>query len=147
MNNSTLNLLFLVESKGPSLSTLVHQCLGCPLDKSDQFSNWEKRPLRESQLVYAALDAYCLLEVYDVLRKCCDSVRFNFDDACYHLMSSPRAPKKKPKKHQNKKVLFFSAFKRFFWAILTICRTPLRPWRSLSRSLPVHTQKKCASQT
>lgn len=91
--------LFLVESKGPSLSTLVSKCLGRPLDKSDQFSNWEKRPLRESQLIYASLDAYCLLEVYDVLRSCSESVNFPFDDTCYNLMSSPRVPKKKPKRH------------------------------------------------
>ena len=38
---------------GESLSRLVHLCLGQPLDKSDQFSNWERRPLRESQMLYA----------------------------------------------------------------------------------------------
>ncbi|XP_014681233.1 PREDICTED: exonuclease mut-7 homolog [Priapulus caudatus] len=49
------------------LSELVYQCLGRPLDKREQYSNWERRPLRKSQLVYAVLDACCLLEVYDVL--------------------------------------------------------------------------------
>ena len=38
---------------GESLTCLVHLCLGQRLDKSDQFSNWERRPLRESQKLYA----------------------------------------------------------------------------------------------
>ncbi|XP_067328012.1 exonuclease mut-7 homolog isoform X2 [Anolis sagrei] len=51
------------------LSLLVQEVLGRPLDKAEQLSNWEKRPLREEQLLYAASDAYCLLEVYAKLLK------------------------------------------------------------------------------
>lgn len=50
------------------LSELVFLCLGMPLDKTYQLSDWERRPLSEDQLTYAALDAYCLLEVYEVLK-------------------------------------------------------------------------------
>lgn len=52
---------------GSSLSGLVQLCLGRKLDKSNQFSNWQQRPLRAEQVQYAALDAYCLLEIYDVM--------------------------------------------------------------------------------
>jgi uncharacterized protein with PIN domain len=84
-----------VRSSGPSLGTLVNHCLGRPLDKSDQFSNWEKRPLRDSQLFYAALDAYCLIQVYDVLKSCCEKGDFHFEETCYNLMTNEKMPKKK----------------------------------------------------
>ena len=35
------------------LSLLVQQCLGLPLDKTYQLSDWEQRPLLENQVVYA----------------------------------------------------------------------------------------------
>ncbi|XP_028353161.1 exonuclease mut-7 homolog [Physeter macrocephalus] len=61
---------------GPrGLSLLVQQVLRKPLDKMHQLSNWDRRPLGEGQLVYAAADAYCLLEVYWALRR--DPARFH----------------------------------------------------------------------
>ncbi|XP_075935722.1 exonuclease mut-7 homolog isoform X1 [Anarhichas minor] len=49
------------------LSLLVQQVLGRPLDKTEQMSHWEKRPLRISQIRYAVADACCLLDVYSAL--------------------------------------------------------------------------------
>lgn len=42
------------------LSLLVQHVLGKPLDKTEQMSNWEKRPLREEQILYAGLLTDCL---------------------------------------------------------------------------------------
>lgn len=36
-----------------SLSDLVKLCFGRPLNKTEQFSNWEKIPLRPDQIKYA----------------------------------------------------------------------------------------------
>lgn len=52
---------------GESLCALTEVCLGKKLDKSNQCSNWANRPLRQDQITYAALDAHCLLQIYQVL--------------------------------------------------------------------------------
>ncbi|XP_012558041.1 exonuclease mut-7 homolog isoform X2 [Hydra vulgaris] len=51
------------------LSLLIYRLLGQSLDKTFQVSDWDKRPLSTNQIQYAALDAFCLLEVYKVLNK------------------------------------------------------------------------------
>ncbi|XP_024892768.1 exonuclease mut-7 homolog [Temnothorax curvispinosus] len=74
-----------------SLSKLVELCFGQRLDKSDQFSNWELRPLRESQIIYAALDAYCLLEIYNVLADYSADMDIPFEDICAEIQYIPHA--------------------------------------------------------
>ncbi|CAF0809091.1 unnamed protein product [Rotaria sordida] len=56
-----------VSSKDKGLSEFVRLCFGKPLNKSEQCSNWERRPLRNAQILYAATDAYCLVEIYKFL--------------------------------------------------------------------------------
>merc|ERR1712043_79058 len=56
-------------SKKPSLRDLVRSLLQESLCKAEQCSNWCRRPLRKSQLHYAALDAWCLLPCSDSLVK------------------------------------------------------------------------------
>lgn len=45
-----------------SLKHICNEVLKKDLSKSDQVSYWLRNPLRKSQLHYAALDAYVLLE-------------------------------------------------------------------------------------
>lgn len=45
------------DSAEKGLSLLVQQVLGRPLDKTEQLSNWNKRPLRPSQVRYAGEEA------------------------------------------------------------------------------------------
>lgn len=86
-----------------SLSTIAEICLGKKLNKSDQFSNWEQRPLRESQIIYAALDAYCLLEIYETLDKQCEKYDIPFFDICLELQHVPHQSPKKNIKCQPQK--------------------------------------------
>ncbi|XP_015586273.1 exonuclease mut-7 homolog [Cephus cinctus] len=82
-----------------SLSKLVELCVGHRLDKSDQFSNWERRPLRESQITYAALDAYCLLEVFAALGTQAERKGVPFQEICAEVQHiAHKSPKKQSKK-------------------------------------------------
>ncbi|XP_045459028.1 exonuclease mut-7 homolog [Melitaea cinxia] len=74
------------DSGGNSLSSLVQACFGLPLEKAEQCSNWELRPLRSTQIDYAALDAFVLLEIYYHLQKLCAEQQINFDEVCNDVM-------------------------------------------------------------
>ncbi|XP_041741386.1 exonuclease mut-7 homolog [Coregonus clupeaformis] len=90
--------------EGPSekgLSLLVQQVLGKPLDKMEQLSNWERRPLRTSQLRYAAVDAYCLLDVYSALS--CDPACFGLPQDLCSISSLQTEKSKAEKKSKEEK--------------------------------------------
>jgi len=53
---------------GGGLARLVFNVVGQRLDKTEQCSDWARRPLTPSQEQYAAADAYILLAVFDGLR-------------------------------------------------------------------------------
>jgi len=44
------------------------------MSKGDQCSNWSKKPLRKSQLHYAALDAVICVMIYKEMGKLCENV-------------------------------------------------------------------------
>lgn len=52
---------------GHSLSAVVHRELGHYLDKTQQVSNWSRRPLADAQRAYAAADAEILLALHERL--------------------------------------------------------------------------------
>ncbi|GFV81858.1 exonuclease mut-7 homolog [Trichonephila clavipes] len=87
------------------LSKLCEIILGQPLNKEERLCDWEKRPLSESQLQYAALDAYCLIQMYDKLQHDAAKKNFNFDhlaNVSMFLTTSQWKPKKRLRgvKHQ-----------------------------------------------
>ncbi|MFO0554340.1 MAG: DEAD/DEAH box helicase [Polyangiaceae bacterium] len=53
---------------GHSLAMVCERELGIVLDKTEQTSNWSRRPLDADQLRYAALDAEVLLALYDCFK-------------------------------------------------------------------------------
>ncbi|XP_062120053.1 uncharacterized protein LOC133834453 [Humulus lupulus] len=51
-----------------SLATICNEVLGISLSKELQCSDWSLRPLTEAQRTYAALDAHCLLDIFEVFQ-------------------------------------------------------------------------------
>ncbi|KAJ8729404.1 hypothetical protein PYW08_000985 [Mythimna loreyi] len=96
--NNGLTLPGNSDNVGNSLSCLVQSCFGLPLEKSEQCSNWELRPLRNTQILYAALDAHVLIQIYDYLQKLCLEQQINFEEICNDVMlESKKKCTKKPK--------------------------------------------------
>ena len=52
------------DAKLSSLSKVCFEILGKKMDKREQIPDCSRRPLRENQITYAALDAVCLLKIY-----------------------------------------------------------------------------------
>lgn len=71
---------------------MVLAVTGLRLNKEEQFSNWESRPLRKAQILYAATDAYCLVDVFNILKGRAESLGVNFDDILTKLIKKKTAP-------------------------------------------------------
>ena len=54
-DNSENNEEHSVTSGPRGLSLLVRECFGKPLDKSQQLSDWERRPLKPEQMYYGGI--------------------------------------------------------------------------------------------
>ncbi len=79
--NSVFDTMLLAKALGypqPGLKAVAKIKLGIEVDKEEQDSNWVLRPLRESQLRYAAQDAALLLPL---LRRLADEVEDRKDES------------------------------------------------------------------
>jgi len=59
------------KSVTPGLKAIVAAHLGVTLDKREQCSDWDRRPLTDSQLTYAAADAAVLLDIAKAMKLTC----------------------------------------------------------------------------
>lgn len=68
--NNLIDLFEIIKLKKKKEINLKNVCslfFEKKMDKSEQFSNWGQIPLREAQIIYAALDAMCLVRVFEIL--------------------------------------------------------------------------------
>lgn len=56
-----------MRSPPPGLATVAQWYLGKPLDKREQCSNWDQRPLSRAQCTYAALDAWVCAAIFPMI--------------------------------------------------------------------------------
>ena len=61
-------------TRGDTLAAAAKAYLGKALDKSQQCSDWDARPLSEAQRAYAALDAVAVLLIHEKLRSVDDAI-------------------------------------------------------------------------
>ncbi|XP_015792888.2 exonuclease mut-7 homolog [Tetranychus urticae] len=61
------------------LSKLAYTVLGKYLVKDDQYTNWAMRPLTTDKIIYAATDAYVLLEIHEKLESWCQERAINYE--------------------------------------------------------------------
>ena len=74
------------------LAVVVASVLGAYVDKTEQCSDWQRRPLTRAQLAYAAADAHCLTVVFD--RCACaapDAIAAALADPDPNLLAEPPA--------------------------------------------------------
>lgn len=57
-----------------SLAYICEKITKKPMSKYEQISNWNRRPLRKSQIHYAAMDAFILLKIYEEMKKVLESI-------------------------------------------------------------------------
>lgn len=55
-----------MHKQAKSLAAICNEVLGISLSKELQCSDWSLRPLTEEQIAYAAMDAHCLLEIFNI---------------------------------------------------------------------------------
>ena len=70
IQDTALMYRFLLKSSNDiGLQGLVEEKLDIELEKQEQVSDWAKRPLSNSQLIYAATDVIYLFELFEILTK------------------------------------------------------------------------------
>ncbi|WP_338762219.1 ribonuclease D [Bernardetia sp. ABR2-2B] len=70
IQDTALMYRFLLKSSNDiGLQNLVEEKLDIELEKQEQVSDWAKRPLSKSQLIYAATDVIYLFELFEILKK------------------------------------------------------------------------------
>ncbi|KAJ4726700.1 putative 3-5 exonuclease [Melia azedarach] len=68
-----------------SLATICKEVLGISLSKELQCSDWSHRPLTEEQINYAARDAHCLLEIFNIFQAKVAQEVFGAGNSCDNI--------------------------------------------------------------
>ncbi|KAF1761198.1 hypothetical protein GCK72_009452 [Caenorhabditis remanei] len=125
LNEYDASILSLTK-KSCRLITLVEELLNLTMDKTEQTGNWQCRPLRKNQIVYASLDAVIVL---DLFRKIFEIVKqYEKQVEIDKLLDESRSfvTVKKEKVKKETKVLTASPWENMY-EILRVHRDPTKP--------------------
>ena len=105
-DGKSLTKLVGVDITENGLTGLCLSVLGKRLDKTEQIGDWLRRPLRPSQITYAALDAYSCWKIFQVLKnKACDlNLLKSFMKVVSRSVKMYKKNLKKMKNMKNKKI-------------------------------------------
>jgi len=81
-------------SSAPGLASVLHEHFGVELDKSQQRSNWGKRPLTPEQVAYARFDTRFLIPLMHIQREALKAAGrlMILESECYRLEAMEAAP-------------------------------------------------------
>ena len=135
VKTSLMALLRVQTSSVRGLSGVCKAVLGKPLSKAEQIGDWTKRPLRQAQLVYAALDAWVCIEIYRTLRELAVSKKLEnkFMEIVHKELKRASEPSKK--KSKEKKVQDRVEAAAELEKLSSILQTPLLQTPSDPRSI------------
>ncbi|KAK0403148.1 hypothetical protein QR680_016747 [Steinernema hermaphroditum] len=94
------------------LADLMYGVTNRQMDKKEQLSNWDRRPLRKEQMDYAAMDVISLMHIYSNLQRSASEHGVDFSECekecILHVSATPKRPAVKKRKGKADQEAFYN---------------------------------------